>query len=83
MFSRRAVAWSMKEDPDALLVIDALTMPVWRRGKADALLRHSDKGSQYASEQFQRLLPDCGAACSLSRADNVWNISTRVAFSLG
>ena len=39
-------------------------MAVWRRGKADTLLHHSDKGSQYTSEQFQRLLLDNGIVCS-------------------
>jgi putative transposase len=37
--------------------MDALMMAVWRRGKADALLHHSDQGSQYTSEQFQRFWP--------------------------
>lgn len=46
LFSRRAVGWSMKADRDASLVMDALMMAVWRRGKADALRHHSDQGSQ-------------------------------------
>ncbi|GHE06674.1 hypothetical protein GCM10008024_41470 [Allgaiera indica] len=46
LFSRRIVGWSMKADRDAALVMDALMMAVWRRGKADALLHHSDQGSQ-------------------------------------
>jgi putative transposase len=73
LFSRRAVGWSMKADRDASLVMDALMMAVWRRGKADALLHHSDQGSQYTSEQFQRLLADSGITCSMSRAGNVWD----------
>ncbi len=44
--------------------MDALMMAVWRRGKADTLLHHSDQGSQYTSEQFQRLLLDNGIVCS-------------------
>lgn len=47
LFSRRVVGWSMKVDRDASLVMDALMMAVWRRGKADALLHRSDRGSQY------------------------------------
>lgn len=50
LFSRRIVGWSMKGERDASLVMDALMMAVWRRGKADALLHHSDQGSQYTSE---------------------------------
>ena len=53
LFSRRVVGWSMKAERDASLVMDALMMAVWRRGKADTLLHRSDQGSQYTSEQFQ------------------------------
>ena len=48
-------------------------MAIWRRGKPDALLHHSDHGSQYTSEQFQRLIADNGVVCSMSRAGNVWD----------
>ena len=57
LFSRRVVGWSMKAERDASLVMDALMMVVWRRGKADALLHHSDQGSQYTSERFPHLRP--------------------------
>ncbi|MDH2328338.1 IS3 family transposase [Cereibacter sp. SYSU M97828] len=80
LFSRLAVGWSMKADRDASLVMDALMMAVWRRGKADALLHHSDQGSQYTSEQFQRLLIDNGITCSMSRAGNVWDNSAMESF---
>jgi len=58
LFSRRVVGWSMSAAMTAQLVTDALVMAIWRRGKPDALLHHSDRGSQYTSEQFQRLLAD-------------------------
>jgi putative transposase len=80
LFSRRAVGWSMKSNRDASLVMDALMMAVWRRGKADDLLHHSDQGSQYTSEQFQRLLKDHGITCSMSRAGNVWDNSAMESF---
>src|SRR5262245_24517335 len=57
----------------AQLVTDALVMAIWRRGKPDALLHHSDRGSQYTSEQFQRLMADSGVVCSMSRSGNVWD----------
>ena len=44
------------------LVTDALVMAIWRRGTPDAVLHHSDRGSQYTSEPFQRLLADQGLA---------------------
>ena len=46
----------------------AMMMAIWRRGKPDALLHHSDQGSRYTSEQFQRLMADNGVACSMSRS---------------
>ena len=45
LFSRRVVGWSMKAEMTAQLVADALVMAIWRRGKPNALLHHSDKGS--------------------------------------
>jgi len=56
----------------AQLVTDALVMAIWRRGKPETVLHHSDRGSQYTSEPFQRLLADHGVTCSMSRAGNVW-----------
>lgn len=44
----------MKAKMTVQLVTDALMMAIWRRGRPDALLQHSDRGSQYTSEQFQR-----------------------------
>ncbi len=46
LFSRRVVGWSMSDTMTAQLVTDALIMAIWRRGKPDALLHHSDQGSQ-------------------------------------
>jgi putative transposase len=53
----RVVGWSMKAEMNVQLVTDALLMAIWRRGRPDALLHHSDRGSQYTSEPFQRLMP--------------------------
>ena len=73
LFSRRVVGWSMHATMTAQLVTDALVMAIWRRGKPEAVLHHSDRGSQYTSEPFQRLLADHGVICSMSRAGNVWD----------
>ncbi len=73
LFSRRIVGWSMSASMTAQLVTDALIMALWRRGQPAALLHHSDQGSQYTSEQFQRLLADNGVTCSMSRSGNVWD----------
>jgi putative transposase len=80
LFSRRVVGWAMKAEMTAQLVTDALIMAIWRRGKPDNLLHHSDQGSQYTSEQFQRLMADHGITCSMSRSGNVWDNAAMESF---
>jgi putative transposase len=80
LFSRRVVGWSMSATMTAELVTDALVMAIWRRGKPDALIHHSDRGSQYTSDQFQRLMADHGVTCSMSRAGNVWDNAAMESF---
>jgi len=70
----------MKAEMTAQLVTDALIMAIWRRGKPDALLHHSDQGSQYTSEQFQRLMANNGVTCSMSRSGNVWDNAAMESF---
>ncbi|GHD21228.1 hypothetical protein GCM10016234_34670 [Tianweitania populi] len=64
----------------AQLLTDALIMTIWRRGKPDSLLHHSDQGSQYTSEQFQSLMADQGITCSMSRSGNVWDNAAMESF---
>ena len=80
LFSRRVVGWSMKAEMNAQLVADALVMAIWRRGRPDALLHHSDQGSQYTSQQFQTLMSDNGVTCSMSRSGNVWDNAAMESF---
>jgi putative transposase len=47
-----------------------LLMAIYRRGRPQAVLHHSDQGSQYTSEDFQRLLDSHGITCSMSRRGN-------------
>ena len=72
----------MKAEMTTQLVADALILAIWRRGKSDALLNHSDLGSQYTSGQFGRLLENNGVTCSMSRSGNIWdNAAMEVFFS--
>ena len=80
LFSRRVVGWSMSATMTAQLVADALIMAIWRRGRPRTLIHHSDQGSQYASEPFQRLMADHGVTCSMSRAGNVWDNAAMESF---
>jgi putative transposase len=80
LFSRRVVGWSMSAAMTAELVTDALVMAIWRRGRPRELLHHSDRGSQYTSEAFQRLMAEHGVMCSLSRSGNVWDNAAMESF---
>ena len=80
LYARRVVGWSMHATMTAQLVTDALTMAVWRRSPNAALLHHSDQGTQYTSEPFQRLLRELGVTCSMSRSGNVWDNSVMESF---
>ena len=73
LFSRAVVGWSMSERMTKKLVIDAFTLAVKRRNPPPGLLHHSDRGSQYASKDFQSLLAKYGAICSMSRKGNCWD----------
>ena len=57
----------MGDKNNAALVQDALTMALWRRGKREKIIVHSDQGSTYASGAYQQLLKDHRLICSMSR----------------
>jgi putative transposase len=73
LYSRRVVGWSMAEHLESRLVVDALTLAVERRLPGAGLLAHSDRGSQYASDQYQALLARHGIPCSMSRRADCWD----------
>jgi putative transposase len=80
LFSRRIVGWSMRAEMTADLVSDALMMALWRRGRPRELLHHSDRGTQYTSQQCQSLMIEHGVTCSLSRSGNVWDNAAMESF---
>jgi len=71
--SRRVVGWSMSSRMKAKLVCDALQMALWHRGPKAGLIHHSDRGSQYASRAFRRLLKTHGILGSMSRKGDCWD----------
>jgi putative transposase len=73
LYARMVVGWSMADHLESRLVVDALEMAVQRRLPDAGLLAHSDRGSQYASEHYQRLLAKHGIACSMSRRADCWD----------
>jgi putative transposase len=73
LYSRRVVGWSMADNLQSRLVVDALELAVQRRLPKQGLLAHSDRGSQYASEHYQLLLEKHGITCSMSRRADCWD----------
>jgi putative transposase len=73
LFSRRIVGWSMAESMESRLVVDALEMAIARRCPGEGLLAHSDRGSQYASDHYQRSLASAGIVCSMSEVGQCWD----------
>ena len=80
LFSRKIVGWSMNERMTRQLVIDALEMAVDRRHPEPGLLCHSDRGSQYASDDYQAVLARQGMVCSMSRKGNCWDNAVMESF---
>ena len=74
LFSRKVVGWSMRPDMHRSLVIDALEMGLFqRRPEKGQLIFHSDRGSQYASDDFCAVLDRYGVIASMSRKGNCWD----------
>ena len=80
LYSRRVVGWSMGSRMKAKLVCDALTMAIWQRGPKAGLIVHSDRGSQYASVQYRRLLNVEKFVGSMSRKGDCWDNSVVESF---
>jgi len=80
VYSRAVVGWAMAERITRDLVIAALTMAVWRRRPAPGLIAHSDRGSQYASGDYQAALELHGFLCSMSRKGNCYDNAAMESF---
>jgi putative transposase len=80
LYSRRVVGWSMGSRMKAGLVTDALRMAIWRRRPAEGLIVHSDRGSQYASKAYRRLLKANGFVGSMSHKGDCWDNAVAESF---
>ena len=73
LYSRRIVGWSVSDSLETSLVLDALRNALQARKPSGPLLHHSDRGCQYASGDYRRLLDRHGIECSMSRKGNCWD----------
>ncbi len=80
LYSRKVVGWSMGSRMKAQLVCDALRMAIWQRRPKAGLIVHSDRGSQYASKDYRRLLKAHGFVGSMSRKGDCWDNAVAESF---
>jgi len=80
LFSRRIVGWSMQPRMKTDLVADALKMALARRRPDAGLLHHSDRGSQFTSADYQKLLAAHGIQVSMSRTGNCYDNAAMESF---
>jgi len=80
LFSRKVVGWAMEETLSRELATKSLRMAISAREPGPGLIAHTDRGSQYASNDYQDLLKLYGAICSMSRKGNCWDNSVAESF---
>ena len=80
LHSRAVIGWSMQSTMTAELISDALLMALWRRGFPKGVIFHSDRGSQYCSVKYQKLLKTYRFICSMSRKGNCWDNAVAESF---
>ena len=80
LFNREIVGWSLGSRMTRQLTIDALQMAVGRKSPSRGLIHHTDRGSQYASLDYQKWLDDYGMLCSMSRKGNCYDNAVAESF---
>lgn len=80
LFSRAVVGWAMDSRMQADLVNNAMLMAIWKRKPVQGLIFHSDRGSQYASDSYRKLLEIHGVKASMSRKGDCWDNAVAESF---
>lgn len=80
LYSRKVVGWAMSEWLTTELALRALRMAVTDRKPRAGLVHHTDRGVQYASAEYQRLLSDHGITASMSRTGDCWDNAVAESF---
>jgi putative transposase len=80
LFNREVVGWATSSRINRQLTIEALLMALGRRNPGSGLLHHTDRGSQYASLDYQKILKDHDMICSMSRKGNCYDNAVAESF---
>jgi len=80
LYSRMIIGWSMDKTMTRKLTMDALAMAYWQRKPGKGLVHHSDRGSQYASNDYQNMLKNFGMICSMSKKSDCYDNAVTESF---
>jgi putative transposase len=80
LFSRKVVGWALAPHMQTELCLAALAQAVSTRDPDDGMLHHTDRGSQYTSDAYQRALHAAGGVPSMSRKGNCWDNAVAESF---
>lgn len=80
LYSRQVIGWAMDKRMKAKLVCDALSMALWRRRMPQEVIVHSDRGSQYCSKAYQRIIASHSLLCSMSKRGDCYDNSCAETF---
>ena len=80
LYSRKIIGWSMKATLAKEIVLDALLMAIWRRSPKREVIIHSDQGSQYGSDEWNRFCKENNLIPSMSRRGNCYDNAAAESF---
>ena len=80
LYSRRVVGWSLRRSLSRELAVSALKHALTRRRPPPGLVHHTDRGSQYASQEYRGVLERHGASSSMSAAGNCYDNAVAESF---
>lgn len=80
LYSRKIIGWSMNKRMKKSIVIDAIEMALGQRKVTEGLIFHSDRGSQYCSGEFRKVLQKNNIIQSMSRKGNCWDNAVAESF---
>ena len=80
LFNRQVLGWAAASRMNRQLAINALQVALGKRKPGQGLLHHTDRGSQYASSDYQKILKEHGMICSMSRKGNCYDNAVAESF---
>ena len=80
LFTRQVIGWSMQPQLGREVVLQAVLMAVWQRTTSEAVILHSDRGTQYTAHEFQAFLKTHGIVSSMSGVGNCYDNAVAESF---